>query len=159
ENKSARLNELIEIGQRQCRDQEEMIRGILQAFSEEIAAQDASAHDPANAPDVAEMAKQVAQDYSAAFAAKAARIQVDPRLDFARPWRVAGDPPRLRRIFTNLVENALRYSPAGTTVTLGAVDEDKFVRAFVDDEGPGLPTGSGAPKLFGLLAKGKEGGG
>jgi signal transduction histidine kinase/CheY-like chemotaxis protein len=159
ENQSAKLNELIEIGQRQCRDQEEMIRGILQAFSEELATQDASAHDPANAPDVAQIAKLVAQDYAAAFAAKGARIQVDRRTDLERNWRVAGDPPRLRRIFTNLVENALRYSPAGTTVTLGAIDEDKFVRAFVDDEGPGLPSGAGAPKLFGLFAKGQEGGG
>ena len=159
ENHSAKVNELIEIGQRQCRDQEEMIRGVLQAFSEEIAAQDATAHDPANAPDVAQTAKQVAQDYSAAFAAKGARIQIDPLMDFARGWRVVGDAPRLRRIFTNLVENALRYSSAGSTVTLGVVDEDKVVRAFVDDEGPGLPTGAGAPRLFALLSKGKEGGG
>ena len=159
ENHSAKVNELIEIGQRQCRDQEEMIRGVLQAFSEEIAAQDATAHDPANAPDVAQTEKQVAQDYSAAFAAKGARIQVDPLMDFARGWRVVGDAPRLRRIFTNLVENALRYSSAGSTVTLGVVDEDKVVRAFVDDEGPGLPTGAGAPRLFALLSKGKEGGG
>lgn len=159
ENHSAKFAELIEIGERQCRDQEDMIRGILQAFSDELSAQDATAHDPANAPDVAQIAKQVAQDYSAAFAAKGARIEVDTRMDFARSWRVAGDPSRLRRVFTNLVENALRYSPARTTVTLGAIDEDKFVRAFVDDEGPGLPTGGGAPRLFGLLAKGKEGGG
>src|SRR5579862_2139943 len=90
ENQSAKLNELIEIGQRQCRDQEEMIRGILQAFSEELATQDASAHDPGNAPDVVQVAKQVVQDYAAAFAAKGARIQVDPRTDLARNWRVAG---------------------------------------------------------------------
>jgi signal transduction histidine kinase/FixJ family two-component response regulator/HPt (histidine-containing phosphotransfer) domain-containing protein len=159
ENHTAKVSELIEIGQRQCRDQEEMIRGILQAFSEEIAAQDANAHDPANAPDVAQIAKQVAQDYAAAFAAKGARIVLDPQMDLAHGWRVAGDAPRLRRVFTNLVENALRYSPVGTAVTLGAVDEDKFVRAYVDDEGPGLPVGAGAPKLFALFAKGKEGGG
>jgi hypothetical protein len=159
ENHSAKLTELIEIGQRQCRDQEEMIRGILQAFSDELATQDAIAHDPANAPDVARIANQVVQDYSAAFSAKGSRIQIDPRMDLERNWRVAGDPPRLRRIFTNLVENALRYSPAGATVTLGAIDEDKFVRAYVDDEGPGLPVGTGTPKLFGLFAKGKEGGG
>ncbi len=159
ENHSSKLRELIDIGQRQCRDQEDMIRGILQAFSEELATQDSSAHDPANAPNVVQIARQIAQDFSAAFAAQGARTEIDPRMDAAGNWRVVGDPARLRRVFTNLVENALRYSPAGTTVTLGAIDEDKFVRAYVDDEGPGLPVGAAAARLFGLFAKGQEGGG
>jgi signal transduction histidine kinase/DNA-binding NarL/FixJ family response regulator len=159
ENLPTKLQELIEIGQRQSRNQEELIRGILQAFSEELTAQDATAHDPANAPDLVKCARQIVADYSAAFAAKGARIEMDSKADLAGSWRVAGDASRLRRIFTNLVENALRYSAAGSTVTLGAIDEGKFVRAFVDDEGPGLPIGEGAPRLFSLFAKGKEGGG
>jgi signal transduction histidine kinase/DNA-binding NarL/FixJ family response regulator len=159
ENLPAKLQELIEIGQRQSRNQEELIRGILQAFSAELTAQDATAHDPANAPDLLKCAQQIVADYSAAFAAKGARIEVDLRVDLPGRWRVAGDEPRLRRIYTNLVENALRYSLAGSAVTLGAIDEGKFVRAFVDDEGPGLPTGDGPPRLFSLFAKAKEGGG
>jgi signal transduction histidine kinase/DNA-binding response OmpR family regulator len=159
ENLPAKLQELIEIGQRQSRNQEELIRGILQAFSAELTAQDATAHDPANAPDLGKCAQQIVADYSAAFAAKGARIEVDSKVDLSDSWRVAGDEPRLRRIYTNLVENALRYSLAGSTVTLGVIDEGKFVRAFVDDQGPGLPTGDGAPRLFSLFAKGKEGGG
>ena len=159
ENLSPKLRELIEVGQRQSRNQEEMIRGILQAFSEELAAQDSAAHDPASAPDLEKCAQQIAQDYSAAFAARGARIAAEPQADSGREWRVVGDESRLRRIYTNLVENALRYSPAGSTVTLGVVDEGRFLRAYVDDEGPGLPTGDGAPRLFGLFAKGKEGGG
>src|SRR6202034_4153306 len=159
ENLPAKLQELIDIGQRQSRNQEELIRGILQAFSAELTAQDATAHDPVNAPDLVKCAQQIAADYSAAFAAKGARIEVDLKAGLAGSWRVAGDASRLRRIYTNLVENALRYSPAGSTVTLGALDEGGFVRAFVDDEGAGLPTGEAAPRLFSLFAKGKEGGG
>jgi signal transduction histidine kinase/DNA-binding NarL/FixJ family response regulator len=159
ENLPAKLQELIDIGQRQSRNQEELIRGILQAFSAELTAQDATAHDPANAPDLVKCAQQIAADFSAAFAAKGARIEVDSKADLAGSWRVVGDESRLRRIYTNLVENALRYSPAGSTVTLSAIDEGKFVCAFVDDEGAGLPTGDAAPRLFSLFAKGKEGGG
>ena len=159
ENLPAKLQELIDIGQRQSRNQEELIRGILQAFSAELTAQDATAHDPVNAPDLVKCAQQIAADYSAAFAAKGARIEADSKAGLAGSWRVAGDASRLRRIYTNLVENALRYSPAGSTVTLGAIDEGGFVRAFVDDEGAGLPTGEAAPRLFSLFAKGKEGGG
>lgn len=159
ENLSPKLRELIEIGQRQSRNQEEMIRGVLQAFSAELAAQDAIARDAARAPDLAKCARQVAQDFSAAFAARGARIEFDARVDRERGWRVVGDESRLQRIYTNLVENALRYSAAGSTVTLGVIDEENFLRAYVDDEGPGLPTGNAAPRLFALFGKGKEGGG
>jgi signal transduction histidine kinase/DNA-binding NarL/FixJ family response regulator len=159
QNLSPQLRELIEIGQRQSSTQEEMIRGILQAFSAELAAQDSMAHDAAHAPDLAQTAQQVARDYSAAFAAKGARIEFDPQTDLKRGWRAVGDEPRLRRIYTNLVENALRYSPQGSKVTIGLEDEGQFLRAYVDDQGPGLPTGDTAPRLFSLFGKGKEGGG
>jgi signal transduction histidine kinase/DNA-binding NarL/FixJ family response regulator len=159
ENLPAKLQELIEIGQRQSRNQEELIRGILQAFSAELAAQDETGHDAANAPDLVNCARRIVTDYSAAFAAKGARIQMDSQADLAGSWPVVGDESRLRRIFTNLVENALRFSPSGSTVALGAIDEGPFVRAFVDDEGPGLPSGDAAPRLFSLFAKGKQGGG
>jgi signal transduction histidine kinase/DNA-binding NarL/FixJ family response regulator len=159
ENLSPQLREIIEIGQRQSRSQEEMIRGILQAFSAELAAQDSIAHPAANSPDLARTAQQVAQDYSAAFAARGARIETDPQIDFERIWRVVGDESRLRRIYANLIENALRYSTPDSTVTLGLIDEGDFLRAYVDDEGPGLPTGDGAPRLFSLFAKGAESGG
>jgi signal transduction histidine kinase/CheY-like chemotaxis protein/HPt (histidine-containing phosphotransfer) domain-containing protein len=159
ENLPAKLQELIDIGQRQTRNQEELIRGILQAFSAELSSLDAAEHDPANAPDLVKCAQQIVADYAAAFAAKGARMAMDSKADLAGQWRVAGDGSRLRRIYTNLVENALRYSPAGSAVTLGAIDEGEFVRAYVDDEGPGLPTGDAAPRLFSLFATGQESGG
>ncbi len=38
----------------------------------------------------------------------------------------------------NLVENALNYSPAGTTVTLGLAGDATWARVSVSDEGPGV---------------------
>jgi signal transduction histidine kinase/CheY-like chemotaxis protein len=159
ENLSPKLQGLVEIGQRQSENEEEMIRGVLQAFSAELAAQEAVPHDAASAPDLANCAREIANDFSAAFAAKGARIEVSPEIDFTRTWRVVGDISRLRRIYTNLIENALRYSPSGSTVTLGVAADGNFSRAYVDDEGPGLPSGESADRLFGLFAKGKKGGG
>ncbi len=159
ENLSPKLRGLIEIGQRQSQIQEEMIRGILHAFSDELAAQVAAPRDASSAPDLAKCAQEIAKDFCAAFAARGARIEFDTHVDLARNWRVMGDESRLRRIYTNLVENALRHSPPGTTVTLGVVAEGNYLRATVDDEGPGLPPGESAARLFGLFAKGKEGGG
>ncbi len=156
---SPKLRGLIEIGQRQSQNQEEMIRGVLQAFSAELAAQEAVPRDASSAPDLAKCAQEIARDFSAAFAARSARIEFDARVDLTRNWLVVGDESRLRRIYTNLVENALRYSPAGSTVTLGVDADGNYLRAYVDDEGPGLPAGQSAASLFGLFAKGKEGGG
>ncbi len=159
EQLSPKLRGLIEIGQRQSQNQEDMIRGILQAFSAELAQQETVHRDAAGAPDLAMCAQEIATDFSAAFAAKSARITLDPALDLGRSWQVVGDESRLRRIYTNLVENALRYSPAGSTVTLGVVAEGNYLRVNVVDEGPGLPPGESAARLFGLLSKGRDDGG
>jgi signal transduction histidine kinase/DNA-binding NarL/FixJ family response regulator len=159
ESLSPRLRGLIEIGQRQSQNQEELIREILQAFSAELAAQETIHRDAATAPDLARRAQEVVKDFSAAFTSRNVRIEFDARVDLGRGWCVTGDESRLRRIYTNLVENALRYSPAGSTVTLGVIADRNYLRAYVDDEGPGLPAGESAARLFGLFAKGKDGGG
>jgi signal transduction histidine kinase/DNA-binding NarL/FixJ family response regulator len=159
EKLSPKLRRLIEIGQRQSRNQEDLIKGILQAFSAELAAQETIHRDAAIAPDIVKCAQEIAKDFSAAFAARGARIELDSQVDLGRKWQVVGDESRLRRIYTNLVENALRYSPSGSTVTLGVVAEGNYLRAYVDDEGPGLPAGESAARLFGLFSKGQEGGG
>ncbi len=59
-----------------------------------------------------------------------------------RPWlrlHALADPPRLRQIFEHLVENAVKYAPPGTTITLDVALVEGVVRAGVADEGPGIP--------------------
>ncbi len=153
------LEELVDIGQRQTEKQEAMIREILEAFSAELTAQQGFHTDAEHAPDLAACAMEVVRDFSAAFAEHGARIEVDPHLDLSREWRVVGDASRLRRIYANLVENALRFTPSGSAVTLRVDEEGRFLRACVDDQGPGLPQGESAARLFGLFSKGKAGGG
>jgi two-component system, OmpR family, sensor histidine kinase ChvG len=65
------------------------------------------------------------------------------RIDFARrdamPMRVLGEGARLERVFENLIENALSFSPPGGTIALSAAaDGDQLVVA-VEDDGPGVP--------------------
>lgn len=56
--------------------------------------------------------------------------------DIAAPLPVTGDPAALRRLFANLVDNALRY--AGNA-HIGAAIVDGRVRVTVADDGPGIP--------------------
>ena len=153
------VQSVLEIALRQSRRQEEMIRGILDAFSGELALRQAGESDAANGPDLARCAQEVATDFAPAFAERGANIKLDPAVQRNRDWHVYGDASRLRRIYTNLVENALRYSPSGSIVTLGMAEEGRSILATVDDQGPGLPQESSAPRLFELFGKGKEGGG
>lgn len=53
--------------------------------------------------------------------------------------RIRGDADVLRRVLDNLVDNALKFSPAGGTVLLGARDTGHSVEITVRDDGPGIP--------------------
>ena len=50
-----------------------------------------------------------------------------------------GDADRLAQVFTNLLDNALKHTPAGGTVTLGASPTPGGVEISVTDTGPGIP--------------------
>lgn len=49
------------------------------------------------------------------------------------------DGDRLLQLLLNLVENAIRHSPPGGTVTIGAAEHDGRAELWVDDEGLGIP--------------------
>lgn len=52
---------------------------------------------------------------------------------------VMADPALIRRIVDNLVENAIRHSPEGGTVRVGAVEADGGWVVTVGDQGEGVP--------------------
>ncbi|HEX9921908.1 MAG TPA: ATP-binding protein [Anaerolineae bacterium] len=52
---------------------------------------------------------------------------------------IQADPERLTQVITNLVDNALRYTPAGTRVTVAAQPAPGGIELLVSDTGPGIP--------------------
>ena len=52
--------------------------------------------------------------------------------------RVRGDAERLRQVLTNLIDNAIKYSPAGDAIEVRAYADDGHVRVDVSDNGPGV---------------------
>ncbi len=52
---------------------------------------------------------------------------------------VHGDAKRLQQVMKNLLSNAIRYSPGGGAVTVGADHEEDRVKIWVRDEGLGIP--------------------
>ncbi len=55
------------------------------------------------------------------------------------PCRVSAQPPLLKEALSNLLHNALRYTPSGGQVTVRVAAEDDEVRLSVLDNGPGIP--------------------
>lgn len=51
------------------------------------------------------------------------------------------DAVLIERVLVNLLENAAKYTPAGTPVEIGAQVRGDQVSITVDDDGPGLPLG------------------
>lgn len=53
--------------------------------------------------------------------------------------RVLGDEGRTHQILANLIDNAVKYSPAGSRVDVAVQREDGRIRFSVRDRGPGIP--------------------
>jgi signal transduction histidine kinase len=61
-------------------------------------------------------------------------IAVEPSVPVLR-----ADPDKVMQVLANLLDNAIKYSPNGGTVTIGGSAEGRYVCLWVRDEGLGLP--------------------
>ncbi|HSP96171.1 MAG TPA: HAMP domain-containing sensor histidine kinase [Candidatus Dormibacteraeota bacterium] len=73
-----------------------------------------------------------------AYAPRATEAGVELALDAMANARVSGDADRLRGVLDNLLDNALRYAPRGTPVTVAVQRDDGHAVVSVRDRGPGL---------------------
>jgi signal transduction histidine kinase len=75
---------------------------------------------------------------SATTLASAAQIKV--LSDYAEPLPfVASDRERVLQVFTNLIGNAIKFTPKGGQITIRAAEESGEVRFTIADTGPGIP--------------------
>ena len=83
--------------------------------------------------DLRVLARDVVEEMRACFVAR-----TDISIELAAPdtlESVAGDPDRLRQVFINLIDNAVKYSPEGGRVELAIAPRDGGIRIAVRDEG------------------------
>jgi signal transduction histidine kinase len=79
---------------------------------------------------------------------KGVRLQFDSKLETqpASPERSEGgiseleiDGRAIQQALVNLIDNAIKHSPKGSTVQVGAESDADWTRLFVEDNGPGIP--------------------
>ncbi len=80
------------------------------------------------------------------FEALAEELEVPLELHGQAP-AVLGDRLMLRRLFSNLISNGLRYVPRGQPLTVRLARVDQNVRVTVENAGPEIPA-EHLPKLF-----------
>lgn len=68
---------------------------------------------------------------------------------------IEADPKRLRRAFTNLLDNAFKFSTQGGTVTLATKETDREVLISIIDEGRGIDPDD-LPFIFDIFRRGKS---
>ena len=86
-------------------------------------------------PDVVAVARDTAESFAAQASAGGVRLRVDADDDVPAAH---ADPVRVREIFSNLVTNALRYTPAGGDVRIAVLRDGERIRATVADTGRGV---------------------
>jgi len=79
-------------------------------------------------------------------------LEVDTPPDLRRIW---ADGEQIQRVVCNLLSNAVRYSPRGSTVTVAVRDHGELQQVSVRDQGPGIPEAELA-SIFGRFWQGGE---
>ena len=90
---------------------------------------------------------EVAVDVVERVAERASRQQVELVLSAPTRQRVSGDPSWLTQLTLNLVDNALRHTPAGGRITVAVAAEAAGVTLTVSDTGAGIAP-EHVPRLF-----------
>ena len=64
-----------------------------------------------------------------------------------RPFLIPGDSKSMEQVFSNLVDNAIKYSEPGGKIAVRGSYESGLVKIEVEDEGIGIPE-SDIPRIF-----------
>ncbi len=90
------------------------------------------------------LVRQAVEAQAAAYAAKG--VVLESGLDERLPWIVV-DPQRMGEVLANLLDNALRHTPAGGRVVVAAARRGREVELSVSDTGVGIPA-EHLPRVF-----------
>ena len=101
--------------------------------------------------DLCQLVREVVELYQ--YVAEERRVAV--RVDTPAPCEAAVDRTRMRQVFANLLDNAVKYTNAGGSVTISVRDEPGCAVARFRDTGIGIPVGE-QDKIWARLYRGDK---
>ena len=84
---------------------------------------------------LAPLVQEVIDGFAPLAAARGASLSASIPEDLVVP----ADPGAVRQMLLNLLDNAVKYGPAGQQIQIGATRENGTARLWVADSGPGIP--------------------
>ena len=101
--------------------------------------------------DVAAVIELCVKSETSAAERRRHKLGIEPTIDVPP---VHADPKALRRVLSNLIENAIKYTPDGGSIVLSAREDGEFVLISVADNGRGIPA-EDLPVLFDKFHRGR----
>ncbi|HZN86760.1 MAG TPA: ATP-binding protein, partial [Burkholderiales bacterium] len=101
--------------------------------------------------DLAESAKNVINMWRASGRLERHQLALD-----IRPAWIDADRARIEQILSNLLDNAVKFTPAGRSIAVSVGPQGESARLQVSDQGEGLAPGS-AERMFDLFVQGERG--
>ena len=95
---------------------------------------------------------KLAKERAELVAGSAEKKQIKLTTDLQEVSNSLFDPDRMRQVIDNLLTNAIKFSPAGTTVDVACRQTKQTLAISVADQGPGIPS-EDIDKLFGTFQK------
>jgi hypothetical protein len=117
-----------------CLRESENVTTLLRRILDTSEAESGLAEIQHEATDLAHLCREVAEMYGYLG------LERDIGVEFEGPdsLELEVDPARIKQVLSNLLDNALKYSPAQSRITLLLEERGASVRLAVADEGPGI---------------------
>jgi signal transduction histidine kinase len=134
-----------------CVEESDRVLTILQTLMDVAEAEAGATKLTRSQVNLASLWNEVIELY--AYVAEEKKITVTT--EFADPCEALVDPIRMRQVFANLLDNAIKYTPEGGKVAIQARPEDGRIIVSVRDNGMGIPAQEQA-KIWDRLYRGDK---
>ncbi len=147
--------ELIALCLTQAQRQHALIQEILDVFAFEAGASATRHSSSACVTDLRACCHTVMEAVQPSCVQNHLTLQFIPDLEPTASWQVVGETSKLERVLFNLLENATRYSPPASTITLSIEGQEDRVLTTVEDAGPGVSLEM-VPTIFDKFSQGQS---
>jgi signal transduction histidine kinase len=118
-----------------CIEESERLLAMLNTLMDISAAEAGTMKLQPQPVDLCDLVREVVELYEYVAEEKKVSVQVD----LPAPVIATVDRIRIRQVFANLLDNAVKYTPANGSVTISARNEAEFVKVIFRDTGIGIP--------------------